>query len=201
MACLDSGLRPPNHGESESILSNTVLPPPTELLGLVEAIDDSLGVYLAARTNWGQSTEWEALRYAVTMSNHALRNAEATLVLARNDMTLLSSAWATARVATESTLKMLWLLEDTMLSEVVGGSLFSSRTTYGSEKPAGSLAWMRVPAVVRRASSNHGLAGPDGPSSWLASVPKSSKGSRRAPRSLGSLVTTFWPDSTAQSWK
>lgn len=108
---MDSSLRPPIHGESESILISTVLPPPTELLGLAEAIDDSLGVYLAARTNWSQSTEWEALRYAVTMSNHALRNAEATLVLARNDMTLLSSAWATARVATESTLKMLWLLE------------------------------------------------------------------------------------------
>lgn len=89
----------------------TVQEPTRELQRLATRIHFGLGRYLAARGNGALNSRWEAPRHGWTLSNLALRHAEATLALAKTDMVLASSAWVTARAAVEATGRCLWLLE------------------------------------------------------------------------------------------
>ncbi|TDK25843.1 hypothetical protein E2F48_11515 [Arthrobacter crusticola] len=89
----------------------TVQEPSRELRRLATRIDYGLGRYLAERGSWALTSEWEAPRYGWSLSNLALRHAEATLTLARTDMVLAPSAWVTARAATEAAARCLWLLQ------------------------------------------------------------------------------------------
>lgn len=89
----------------------TVQEPTRELRRLATRIDYGLGRYLGERGNWALTSEWEALRYGWSLSNLALRHAEATVMLAKNDMVLAPSAWVTARAATEAAARCLWLLQ------------------------------------------------------------------------------------------
>jgi hypothetical protein len=89
----------------------TLLEPTRELRRLATRIDFALGQYLSVRGNSALNSEFEAPRHGWTLSNLALRHAEATLALAKTDMVLAPTAWITARAALESAAKCLWLLE------------------------------------------------------------------------------------------
>src|SRR5690242_19547695 len=88
-----------------------VLEPTRELRRLATRIDFALGQYLTARGNCALTSVFEAPRHGWTLSNLALRHAEATLVLAKTDMALAPTGWVAARAATETAAKCLWLLQ------------------------------------------------------------------------------------------
>jgi hypothetical protein len=89
----------------------TLLEPTRELRRLATRIDFALRQYLSVRGNSALKSEFEAPRHGWTLSNLALRHAEATLALAKTDMVLAPTAWVTARAALESAAKCLWLLQ------------------------------------------------------------------------------------------
>lgn len=90
-----------------------MLSPPKEVHELADAVDVSCGTLLELRGNWAVSTQWEAPLHAWTLSNHALRNAEATVLMAQNDLVLFPAASATARVAMEGAGRCAWLIKPT----------------------------------------------------------------------------------------
>lgn len=93
-------------------MANVVREPSRELKRLASRIESGCGYYLKARAaSTAQNTQWEALRYAWTLSNLALRHTEATVVLARTDSVLQPAAWCTARAAAEATMWFFWLVE------------------------------------------------------------------------------------------
>jgi hypothetical protein len=90
---------------------NTVREPSREVRRLASRIDFALGRFLKVRGNQALGSRWESLRHAWTLSNLALRHAEAVCVLARTDEVLIPGAWATARAAMESAARCLWFLD------------------------------------------------------------------------------------------
>lgn len=93
-------------------MPHVVKEPSRELRRLATRIEVGIGIYLSGRdADAALGSEWESLRYAWTLTNLAVRHAEATALLARTDAVLAPTAFVTARAAMETAARTLWLLE------------------------------------------------------------------------------------------
>jgi hypothetical protein len=91
-------------------MTRAVIAPSPELVRLAARLEWGMSQYATARGAAASGSRWEAIRHAWTLSNLTLRHAEATALMARTDVAHLPTAWVTARAATESAAKCLWLI-------------------------------------------------------------------------------------------
>ena len=126
--------------------------PTRELRRLATRIEAGIGHFLAARGAWATGTKWEALRHAWSLSNLALRHAEATILQAKTDMALAPSAWVTARAATEAAARCLWLLrpEDPWEREARWLALLREGARLGERAETKSNAYLVAQAATIR---------------------------------------------------
>jgi hypothetical protein len=91
-------------------MAPVAIAPSRELVRLATRMEWGMSQYATARGAAASGSKWEAFRHAWTLSNLTLRHAEATALMARTDVAHLPTAWVTARAATESAAKCLWLI-------------------------------------------------------------------------------------------
>ena len=85
--------------------------PSRELSRLAGRLEWAFVAYASAQGVESLAPEWEAPRYAWTLSKLIVRHAEATTLMARTDVAHAPSAWVTARACVETAARSLWLLD------------------------------------------------------------------------------------------